>query len=238
MTTRIVLPTYCRPEKLARLLRSMDAGMTPNTEVHIGWSPGDPTRREGDRLLVGRPWLRYFTHEPAFHAAEFWNAYLARVQADIYVYLCDDTELMRDTLVTARLLYLANFPHFDGLLGFDQINLRAAGVDTCPAAFGAIGRKFIDAFPGRRVFCPDYHTLWVDQEMMEYAQARGKFVFAPEVRLYHHHPSVNSQDLDVTHTHNRQFKRADNATRATRRSRGLTWGLSWELVNAEKGASA
>jgi hypothetical protein len=232
MLTRVVLPTYQRPDKLSRLIRSMDPGMPPHTEVHVGWSPGDAdTRAACEPLLLDRPWLHFFVHRPEFHAAEFWNAFLgSQPDADIYIYLSDDCELFRDTLIAARLLYLAAYPKLDGLLGFDQPNLREEKVGTCPAAFGAIGRTLIDSFPDRAIMCPDYYALWVDQELLDYTRWMGKFTFAPQVRVTHHHPAANPADRDATHDHIRRFAAVDNATRNERTTRGLLWGRDYQLV--------
>lgn len=229
MRTGIVIPTYKRPEQLTKLLDSIAVAAVPAMTVYCYVSPDDwGLEKYGN--LYSAPWLEWYTYDREFRAAEFWNAHLQRygIRDDITIYLCDDTELLPDTLRAARIEYTSHFPNWDGVIGIKQENLHGK-CETCPAAFGIIGQEFLKQFPDKRVFCEDYGAFYLDTELYEYANWAGRFYFSHRAKLIHHHP-VSGVPMDATYQHNRRWQQSDRLTRKLRQHHGYMWGRDFTLV--------
>ena len=227
MQIDVVIPTHRRPEKLYRLLRSINkalyGGMDKLLKVHVYRSPGEET------TTYSESWLRHRTYDPEFHAGEFWNAHLQMHDPDIMVWLCDDTTVHPDWAWAMTNTYLGKFPQLDGVMGFRQDNLHGK-CETAKAAFGCVGRKFINTFPERNPFCPDYYSLYVDTEIEQTARWMGRFYHAPNVKVDHFHPAAGPEYEDATHHWVRRFKTTDYRVHLKRKMLGVLWGLDFTLV--------
>jgi len=163
-----------------------------------------------------------------YRAPHFWNDYLKDMKADALIYLNDDCKVQVNCLRNGLLALQEKF-NGDGVIGFNQSNATTRG--TCPAAFGIIGSKYADRFPERKVWCPEYHCLYTDQELYEYAEKIGKFYYAEQCSVLHFHPVFTGKTPDKTHMENRKNKSQDVATHNLRVSKKLLWGDSFERVN-------
>jgi hypothetical protein len=159
-------------------------------------------------------------------APRIWNRHLNFYPTHSIVFICDDVELDADCF--ERLLEIDNLE--DKLVGFNQKNIT----DGCQAAMGWCGSLFADRFPNRQVWCPDYDNMHVDGELREGAEALGCFLFASQCKLTHHHPITDVKYFDSTHDKTREHSSEDRATRALRKKKGLTWGLSFERTTERR----
>ena len=166
------------------------------------------------------------TLEEEYRAPLFWNKYLKTMEADVLCYLNDDIKLDKYCLKEA-LSFLKGLD-YDGVIGLNQSN--QTGTTNCSAAFGMIGSKFADRFPNREVFCPDYYCLYLDEELMKYAQSLNKFIFCNSAKLEHYHPSFTKEKPDDTHIHNRRHKQIDIEIYNLRKEKNLLWGESFEKI--------
>lgn len=224
----LCIPTYRRPDKLWALLMSIDNAIVPGTDVFVYYTPGDELTEK--MIEKGQPaWLNYKPYHYEYHAGEFWNhAIHEDFTHDLFIYLSDDCIFYPDTLRALRTVYRCHFPHDDGVVGFVQKNLVDAGVHTCKAAFGAMGKNFIKML-NYKPFCPDYYTFYVDTELERTALQYNAFYYSTEVKVDHLHPAVTHKP-DETNDWARRFASKDKQVFEERRRRGLIWGLDNTLV--------
>jgi hypothetical protein len=124
---------------------------------------------------------------------------------------------------------LERFPDLDGVVGLKQKNIPED--QACKAAFGCIGRKFINRFPNKKVFCEDYKRFYLDQELYLYADKIRKFYYSQDAILEHLHPAFDSTQFDETHTIVRKWLFQDKETFRQRQLKGLLWGENFEFTN-------
>lgn len=207
----VVIPTYKRPEKLAACIRSIQA------------QTATPYHMKAEEDVAGE------------YAIGIWNRFAPDTPDGFsFVYLCDDVELDPTCLETAWKTLTARFPDGDGVVGFNQRNI--SGKDgTSRSAMGMIGGKFLDRFPGRRPFCPDYERFHFDSELGLYAQSVGKFVFESKATLVHWHPFHYPERKDEAHERVRESwpVMLDGLVWKERRRRGLVWGKTETLIREE-----
>lgn len=72
--------------------------------------------------------------------------------------------------------------------------------------------------------CEEYYCLYLDEELMKYAQSIGKFIYNTEAKLEHYHPVFTGEKPDETHVHNRRYKQEDIKTYNYRKANNLLWG--------------
>ncbi len=196
----VVVPTWQRPEKLAACLASLQAQTYPNVEV----LPVEDTDRE--------------------FAFGIWNRIARNVGKGAFAYLCDDMEAAPDMIERAVSLLLSKWPNTDGLVGFRQNIQGLKG--ACDAAVGMIGARFLDRFPGRRPFCPEYSRFHADLELGRYAKKVHRFQMPDSVNLTHHHPKYEPDAMDLTHqiVRDEAAVARDDATLRRRKAKRLLWG--------------
>lgn len=236
MKIQIVIPTLNRTEKLFRALRSIQRCRDNNAYpdeldivVDVYFSDKRDVREIRDAIEpYGLDGLNFIMLDPMFdfRASDFWNMVLPKVDADAFVYLTDDVILEPQAIRNAALV--VNAKDCDVLVGFDVLN--ATNGQPVKACYGMMGRRFIDRFPGRQVFCPDYGCLFIDEELQAFAESISKFYFCPAAQLSHAHPDFTGQEADETHNFNRRWKQIDIQTHSIRVERGLVWGLSFERI--------
>lgn len=229
MRMDVVIPTRKRFGKLVRCLESLgEAFEDEKGKVVVYFASAEElgefeAKAQGlAQKIDGRVFVDYT-------APGLWNYHLAIMDADAMMYLNDDVAMHPGAYQMAKSQFVFHFPDTDGLLGMEQANL-VGKYDTAPAAFGIVGRRFAQRFPQMQAFCPDYHHLWIDREIEAAARAWGRFHYTRTARLDHFHPCTG-EAADDTHNHIREHKARDQRVWMERRAKGLTWGLSWELVH-------
>jgi hypothetical protein len=69
------------------------------------------------------------------------------------LYAVDDIEFQDDAIDNAMKEFNDRFKDDDGVIGFTQIGVR----DFHPSGVGLVGKKFLDRYPGRKLFNPMYY---------------------------------------------------------------------------------
>lgn len=232
MTLDVVIPTLMREEKLRRTLTSVHTALgVCNFPVNVKVFYSDSEEKERAEKELNFSWLEHMIYgSEDFRAPRFWNDYLRTMEADALCYLTDDVLLDRYCLLIAA--EEIKKMEFDGVVGFNIEN-RMEEVQPCLAAFGLVGKKFADRFPGRAVFCPDYYSLFADVELEKFAKLTGRFRFQGACKLVHFHPAYAPDEADETHLHTRRRISRESAIFEARSTGGLVWGKSFELVNKE-----
>jgi len=118
------------------------------------------------------------------------------------------------------------YPDRDGVVGFNQVTLEK----FCEAAFVLMGDKFMDRFPDRQVYCPDYRHYYADTEFMKYAKSVNKFTYCKEAEVEHYHP-VYTGKQDETNKVSRLSYKQDRQTASERSEKGFLWGRDFGLIN-------
>lgn len=125
-----------------------------------------------------------------------WPSSLNRIfketDDDYYFYASDDLIFQPNTLELAMADMNRVFPDGDGLIGITQ-NLR----QYCKAAFGLMGRKWVNRFPDRQAFYPKYIHFACDSELWRYAVKCKKFYFS-KAAVKHNRPMDKTKRLAQT----------------------------------------
>lgn len=151
------------------------------------------------------------------------NRGISYAVSDAVMYAADDLVFKKDCLEKAVRAMEEKFPDGNGLIAINQM------LNGLISAFGLMGRKFIEHFPGRKVFCPEFIHYSSDAEIGTYAIDNGLFYYCEEAMMNH------KRLKDDTWVKANKAKERDAKIRALRRERGLIWGKSFELVTG-KGA--
>lgn len=207
----IVIPTWKRPEKLARCLESIKRQTYKEIRVHA--------IEDTDRLFAFGVWNRFLAS---------WDT------GGYFVYLCDDTELAPNCIQEAVKVFSRRWPDGDGVVGFHQQIADKGG--WCQSAMGMVGRAFAERFPSRQLFCPDYGRFHADSELGATARKLSRFEYGRDASLVHYHPAHCPAEMDATHQAVREIGPVarDKVTQSERRKRGLVWGLNFELINGKE----
>lgn len=238
----IVIPTYRRPEKVISFVRSYLAARTDKMDLYLCFDNNDTESAEKVQTYFGEHATDYFKSEvlPIQHRAfRVWNRHLKfMVDRQGMFYICDDVTLFGDCLEVAIDSLEKRFPDGDGIIGLNQENIfRIRGMSGfCAGGMGLLGERFIQRFPERAVFCPDYVSFKADNELLQYSYSVGKFFFAETARLVHNHPRFNvARDMDDTHLIVRDKNvDIDRQIYGQRRQKHYLWGRNFDLINPDR----
>lgn len=235
MKLNIIIPTYRRRAKLIVCLRSINEARTLIDDVnytYIYYSEEEEFKIDNQGLETYN-WALPRVMDKPYKASQFWNDHFRENIADIYIYINDDVALEINSLKRIVDLMNSNFPDLDGVVAITQKNIPED--QACKTAFGAIGNKFIDRFPNRRVFCEDYERFYFDQEMGEYANKHNKLFYSHDENtaplLVHFHPAFYPEMMDETHTRVREYVNDDKTTYHKRQKLKLLWGEDFTSIN-------
>ena len=233
MKLDVVIPTFMREGKLKRALSSIHSSIEQcgeDVEVMVRVFYSSPEEWTVAKREMIFSWLKCeLLPNREFKLPDFWNDRLKESTADAMCYLTDDVLLNRYCLAIA--VMEIQKMGFDGVVGFNIENITEA-FQPCLAAFGVIGLKYADRFKDRKVFCPDYTSLYADLELQKQAEILGRFKFHKDCILIHYHPAYTLGEKDSTHAHTRRDFSKDRGTYERRSARDLVWGITEELINA------
>jgi glycosyltransferase involved in cell wall biosynthesis len=227
MRIEVVIPTKNREIKLLKCLGSIVEAKQKvdyNFFTYVYFSD-EKEYYFIDKLLSKYTWI-LTRYEKEYNASSFWNNHIKQSNADIIFYLNDDVILSPDCLINSIDSMEKNFPDFDGVIGLYQENIPIN--QQCKAAFGAIGKKFTERFPNKKVFCEEYNRFFLDQELYEYSSKIGKHFFDENARLIHCHPVFDKKYEDSTHLDVRKYLTKDKKKHNERVEKGLLWGENFK----------
>lgn len=219
----LVIPTRNRLEKLKRTLMSIP--LVPWLYVHIvcdgdrvtyGALDTDNSSLNLTKTLIGN-------HVGSVGAR---NAVIPKCP-DGVLYGVDDIDFLPGCIEAALEAFNAHFSDDDGVVGICQVDHK----NWHPTGVALVGKRFLDRYPGRRLFNPGYWHF-AAQEVGWLADKLGRFYQCPEAKIRHYHPDFGRSGKvdphlatwDQTHKEARVRGVADRALRAERQRKGLIWG--------------
>ena len=213
MHVDIIIPTFDRLELLKQTVNSIQNGVYKDVSIFI--------------VLDGNPALiKDITEMPAAliynTKRKDWvfsmNRALQYAQGDAVIYAADDLVFHKACILTAVEKLKEAAPDGDALVAITQ------DIKGCSTAFGMMGRKFIDRFPGRAVICPDYIHYGGDWELGQYARQANLFTLCPEAKVTHHRPK------DATYRKAKPVEAQDFWFIRERKAKGFLWGRDFGRV--------
>ena len=211
---RVIIPTKNRKKKLAKAVSSIDSRVELIVE-------GSDIDLDIDCSLISREFVynedKSEERDMSFVPAINRNC----IKGKHIIVSSDDIYYEEDTIEIAYRELIARFPDTDGVIGINNYNLGTAGHE---GAVTLVGDKFLDRFPDRKIFCPEYWHFYVDTELTLLAKKLGRFYFCVEARVFHDHPCI-TKSYDATH----HYKRSERHTRdgevwKQRQESGKLWG--------------
>jgi len=145
------------------------------------------------------------------------NRVLKEFDSDYYIYASDDLNFRSGCIKYAMAKMQECFPDGFGVISIGKKNR---------AAFGLFGRKWVDHFPDRQVFCPDYIHYASDSELMRCCGMLGKYGFPPERDSMVLHTRLKDETWRLA----RQVRTRDHAIRIEREQKGYLWGVDFNLI--------
>jgi len=145
------------------------------------------------------------------------NRVLREFDAEYYIYAADDLIFPPDCIECAMATMRERFPD-----GFGVVTI---GRKT-RCCFALIGRKFVEHFPRRQVFCPDLIHYRSDSELLRVVKKLNKFAFAPK----RDSQVVHSRLKDETWILAKGVRAKDFLVFQRREKKGYMWGIDFNLV--------
>jgi len=136
---------------------------------------------------------------------------------DGLLYATDDIIFQPEAIQKALRSFNYHFPDDDGVVGFRQLQ------EHHPCGIGLVGRKFLDRYPGRRLFYPGYWHF-ACQEIHWLASKFGRFHYEPDAVVDHQSPNQYRELLDQTHVEARLRRAEDHRLMERRKRSGGIWG--------------
>lgn len=215
----IIIPTRNRWDKLQRCLKSIPREIPDITLNVIVICDGD--YETAQRLIASSDGMAGRIIYVRVHSGSVFCRNLATQCAeDAVLYATDDIEFKEGAIEAAIDSMREHFPNDDGIIGFNQKN----GKNFSAAGVALVGRKFLDRYPNRRLFYPEYFHFSC-QEIERLGKRLDKLVLEEKALLTHYHPTYNRGEIDKTHTEARAYRKKDLGISSDRRSKGLIWGL-------------
>lgn len=214
----IIIPTRHRYKKLYRCLNSIPKSIDTVTHSIIVICDGDhdTTKRliqDNDRPISKIIYVRE-------HSGSVFCRNLATQSAeDALIYATDDIEFKEGAIEAAIKAMRKYFPDDDGVIGFNQINSKS----FCAAGVGLVGQKFLERYPNRKLFYPEYFHFSC-QEIERLGNKLGKLHLAKGACIHHYHPAKNAEERDTTHIEARRYRAVDKMLSSQRRADKLIWG--------------
>jgi hypothetical protein len=120
------------------------------------------------------------------------NRIFKETDDDFYFHASDDLIFNKNTITKAMADMKKHFPDGDGVIGITQQLGK-----FCPAAFGLVGRKWINRFPDRQMFYPKYVHFCGDSELWRYSRSIKRFHLS-KATVHHNRPFDNCKKLAQT----------------------------------------
>jgi len=211
----IIIPTRGRYEKLMRCLDCIP--IVDYVQIIIVC--------DNDKMTYANlKHSRLFDHLILILIGEHKGSVYCRNQAmeevkDGIVAICDDMDFRPGMVKEVFDEYNFYFPNDDGVLGLRH------NYDHHPSGTAIVGKEFLKYYPDKQLFYPRYYQF-AAQEIHWLASKLNKFQMSKNIIINHHHPCFEKDEMDITHTEARKFKKEDMSLIAKRQKLGLIWG--WE----------
>ena len=224
MIVNIIIPTYKRFKSLERTVQSIRNSDYKETFTTIIIDGPDDKRYE--QLRDERTDIRKNPKRIGWIGS--MNETLKRIDGDLFFYGADDIVFYPDCISKLVKAMKEAFPPGDGLVSTRQhLILSGSKIKRkkCGGAFGLIGKKFIERFPDRAAFCPEYFHGSSDKEIRNYAIKAGVYHQCTDAIVLHDRTAK-----DETRKLRKEAQPQDHETRRMRWSKGLLWGETFKRV--------
>jgi len=144
------------------------------------------------------------------------NRVLKEFDSEYYIYASDDLFFQKDCIKAAIKEMEKYFSDRDGVVGIGRQGR---------SAFGLMGDKFVNRFPGREVFCPDFIHFGADSELLRTLKILDKITYLPEENRVKHF-----REKDETWRWARRIRARDREVFYKRQTKGYQWGIDFGLV--------
>lgn len=191
----VCIPTIDRFDLIRRTIQSIIKSDYKKISITIIVDAG--------RGLYFERLLKYYCIKPFFPVSVLfnekrlgWPRSLNRIfrntDHDFYFYASDDLTFQPNTISKAMADMKRLFPDGDGVIGITQQLGK-----FCPAAFGLVGKKWINRFPDRKMMYPKYIHFCSDSELWRYARSIKRF-YLSKAMVHHNRPFDNCKKLAQT----------------------------------------
>lgn len=181
-----IIPTLNRFQLLVNCVKSLFTGTYHNLSLTIVVDSNKEMFDRVHRYFIGaQEKVTVLFNEKRIGWGKSMNNVIRDTDHDFYLYASDDLTFHKMTILNGMACMAAHFPDGDGVIGFNQTNMR----HFCPAAFGIVGRQWLKRFPNRALFNPAYKHFCVDSELWHYAKQKGKFYFCRNAGVDHARPN-------------------------------------------------
>lgn len=218
MRLNINIPTRGRPEKLDACLRSIDYKGDLKIYIHCYDRSADlpDTILEYEELL-GHDYCIIENKDILTIASHN----IVCKNHGHFLGLSDDIVFNRGSIRRA-VFVLEDYLESDGIVDFTVANMTAP--DGC---YMLLGDSFINKFPERTPYCPEYKFMFASAELRDFAKSIDCFEKCEYAQLDHYHPAVTGKP-DETHKRIRSggIIHDDEKIYNERRRRGNLWSHS------------
>jgi len=215
MHVSVVIPTLDRQKLLSRTIKSIRASSYKDLTIVI-IVDGNPDLLKAARRM---PADTVMWNEKRQDWIRSMNRALASIDDGAVLYASDDLVFEPRCIEHAVQRLKRKTPKGDGLVPINQ------DVRGCSTAFGLLGRAFIERFPQRAVFCPDYIHYCSDAELGRFTRSIGRLFMCDEARVTHYRPKDN------TYRTAKPVEQRDLGYQRMRVAEGLLWGKSFRLLS-------
>ncbi len=216
----VLLPSMGRPDRLVSCVEQIfDTTQDHDVEVVVVIEcdkESGPALRDSESL-AGKP-LKII--ERPFHRGPVvgWNQALdnARPDAEAFILAADDVVWLPGWL-DAALAALETLPDHDGMVGFNDSFLDGSE----HATHYLVTRQFLIEHLGGVMAVPYYRHYCVDMENGARAVRVGRYVWAQDAVIDHHHYSYGKMEMDHTNKLGVSWNTADLKMFYTRQAMGF-----------------
>jgi len=216
MKVVIAIPT-CSFERfplLKQMVKSIQAGTYKNIHPII-IADGSPRIYEAARNQLKN--VSVLLNKKRIDWVASMNNTLKAFDSDFYIYASDDLIFPEDCIENAMKTMQKRFPDGFGLVTIGKKNR---------SAFGLIGRRLVEHFPNRQVFCPDFIHYGGDSELYLAVEKLGIFAYPPERESQVLHARMKDETWRLA----RGIRARDREIYMKRRKRNWKWGVDFNLV--------
>lgn len=222
MYVNIIIPTYKRFESLKRTMNSIknsDYGKIFTYIVADGFDDRNDHFKNNQTTIIYNSERKDWPYS--------MNKALGQIDGDLFLYGADDIQFYPDCI--SRLVEAMKniYSSGDGIIGLKQRQKRSGG------AFGLMGKKFVERFPDRAVFCPDYIHFGSDAELRNFAVKMGLFYYCTDALVTHDRSFRREGSYDETFQLGREMRDRDLGTYKMRRRKGFLWGENFHRLHKE-----
>lgn len=218
-TVNVIIPTYNRLDKLRETVNSIVSGGYSDVYVYI---IVDGNRKLFNKLsveFVNKKRIMMTFNNKRMDWVFSMNRGLQEMgDAEAVIYAADDIKFPFNSISIVMKELRNRFPDTDGIIYLNQSPKGGS------SAFGLMGKKFIERFPNKMVFCPDYIHYYSDTESGDFARSIKKYYFCKDVILQH------ERAHDETWKLARPILDRDLKVRKNRKRRNILWGRDFERI--------